>query len=150
MVWVSMGLVCFPFKSLSPQYIWLPGFDLNLGQGAELYTSTTLSRASLVAKMVKNPPEMQETLGSIPRSGRSPGEENDNLLQYSCLENPMDIWSWWAIVHRVSKSQRWLSAHTHTHTHTQTQTQWPLPKTPATFNIGDSHGAGRRSCIWLT
>ena len=27
-------------------------------------------------------------LGSIPRLGRSPGEENDNLLQYSCLENP--------------------------------------------------------------
>ena len=29
-------------------------------------------------------------LGSIPGSGRSPGEENDNPLQYSCLENPMD------------------------------------------------------------
>ena len=28
--------------------------------------------------------------GSIPGSGRSPGEGNDNLLQYSCLENPMD------------------------------------------------------------
>ena len=28
--------------------------------------------------------------GSIPRSGRSPGEENGNPLQYSCLENPMD------------------------------------------------------------
>ena len=26
----------------------------------------------------------------IPGSGRSPGEENGNLLQYSCLENPMD------------------------------------------------------------
>ena len=29
-------------------------------------------------------------LGSIPGSGRSPGEENGNPLQYSCLENPMD------------------------------------------------------------
>ena len=29
-------------------------------------------------------------LGSIPGSGRSPGEGNGNLLQYSCLENPMD------------------------------------------------------------
>ena len=28
--------------------------------------------------------------GSIPGSGRSPGEGNSNLLQYSCLENPMD------------------------------------------------------------
>ena len=33
-------------------------------------------------------------LGSIPGSGRSPGERNDNPLQYSCLENPMDRGSW--------------------------------------------------------
>ena len=33
-------------------------------------------------------------LGSIPRSGRSPGEGNDNPLQYSCLENPMDGGAW--------------------------------------------------------
>ena len=32
--------------------------------------------------------------GSIPRSGRSPGERNGNLLQYSCLENPMDKGVW--------------------------------------------------------
>ena len=31
-----------------------------------------------------------EDLGSIPGSGRSPGEGNSNPLQYSCLENPMD------------------------------------------------------------
>ena len=35
-------------------------------------------------------------LGSIPGLGRSPGEENGNLLQYSCLENPMDRGAWWA------------------------------------------------------
>ena len=40
--------------------------------------------------MVKNLPAMQETCGSIPGSGRSPGEGNSNPLQYSCLENPMD------------------------------------------------------------
>ena len=33
-------------------------------------------------------------LGSIPGSGRSPGEENDNSLQYSCLGNPMDSGAW--------------------------------------------------------
>ena len=33
-------------------------------------------------------------LGSIPGSGRSPGEGNGNPLQYSCLENPMDIGAW--------------------------------------------------------
>ena len=32
--------------------------------------------------------------GSIPGSGRSPGEGNDTPLQYSCLENPMDGGSW--------------------------------------------------------
>ena len=44
-------------------------------------------------------------LGSIPGSGRSPGEENGNALQYSCLENPMDRGTWWATVHGVAKSQ---------------------------------------------
>jgi len=32
--------------------------------------------------------------GSIPDSGRSPGEENGNPLQYSCLENPMEGGAW--------------------------------------------------------
>ena len=35
--------------------------------------------------------------GSIPGSGRSPGEGNGNPLQYSYLENPMDRVAWWAI-----------------------------------------------------
>ena len=42
-------------------------------------------------------------LGSIPGSGRSPGEGNGNPLQYSCLENPMDKGVWWATVHGVTK-----------------------------------------------
>ena len=44
-------------------------------------------------------------LGSIPGSGRFPGEGNGNPLQYSCLENPMDRGAWWATVHGVAKSQ---------------------------------------------
>ena len=47
-------------------------------------------RAFLLAQMVKNLPAMQEILGLIPGSGRSPGEGNGNPLQYSCLENSMD------------------------------------------------------------
>ena len=43
-------------------------------------------------------------LGSIPGSGRSPGDGNGNPLQYSCLENPMDRGAWWATVHRVAGS----------------------------------------------
>ena len=41
-------------------------------------------------------------LGSIPGSGRSPGEGNGNPLQYSCLGNPMDREAWQATVHRVA------------------------------------------------
>ena len=43
-------------------------------------------------------------LGLIPGSGRSPGEGNDNALQYSCLENPMDKGAWRATVHGVTKN----------------------------------------------
>ena len=43
-------------------------------------------------------------VGSIPGSGRSPGEGNGKPLQYSCLENPMDRGAWWGIVHRLTKS----------------------------------------------
>ena len=39
--------------------------------------------------------------GSIPGSARSPGEENDNPLQYSCQENAMDRGAWQAAVHGV-------------------------------------------------
>ena len=44
-------------------------------------------------------------VGSIPGSGRSPGEGHGNPLQYSCLENPMDRGAWQALVHRVVQSQ---------------------------------------------
>ena len=40
---------------------------------------------------------------SIPGSGRSPGEENGNLLQYSCLGNPTNRRAWWATVHAFAK-----------------------------------------------
>ena len=53
-------------------------------------------------------------LGSIPGSGRSPGEGNGSPLQYSCLENPMDRGAWWATVHRVAKSWTRLSDFTFT------------------------------------
>ena len=41
-------------------------------------------------------------LGSIPESRRSPGEGNDNPLQYSYLENPMDKGAWWPTLHGVT------------------------------------------------
>ena len=42
-------------------------------------------------------------VGSIPGSGRFPGEGNGNPFQYSCLENPMDGGAWWATIHGVTK-----------------------------------------------
>ena len=44
-------------------------------------------------------------LGSIPVSGRSPGEQNGNPLQYSCLEISLDRGAWQAAVHGVAKSR---------------------------------------------
>ena len=43
--------------------------------------------------------------GLIPGSERSPGEENVNLLQFSCLENSMERWAWQAILYGGSKSE---------------------------------------------
>ena len=48
-------------------------------------------------------------LGSIPGSGRSPGEGNGNPLQCSCLENPMDGRAWWDSAHGVAKNRARLS-----------------------------------------
>ena len=58
--------------------------------------------------MVKKPPVSAEDVrdtGSISGLGRSPGGGHGNPLQYSCLENPMDRGTWWAIVHMVTDSQ---------------------------------------------
>ena len=53
--------------------------------------------------VAKNPPSKAGDSGSIPESGRSPGEGNSNPLQYSWLENPKDRGTWWATVHGVAK-----------------------------------------------
>ena len=66
----------------------------------------------LVAQRLKRLPVSAHNagnLGSIPGSGRSPGEGNGHPLQYSCLENPMDRGAWWAAVHGVAKSQTQLN-----------------------------------------
>ena len=48
-------------------------------------------------------------VGLIPGLGQFPGEGNDNPLQNSCLENPMDRGAWQAVVHGFAKSQTQLS-----------------------------------------
>ena len=57
--------------------------------------------------MVKNLPanvEDERDVRSIPGSVRSPGGRRSNLLQYSCLENPMDRGAWQVMVHGVKKN----------------------------------------------
>ena len=61
-----------------------------------------------MALVVKNLPANAgdiRDMGAIPGFGRSPGGGNGNLLQYSCLENPMDRGAWQAIVHGITKSR---------------------------------------------
>ena len=59
--------------------------------------------------VVKNLPTNAGDAGSIPGSGRFPGEEDGNPLQYSCLGNPKDRGDWQAIAHEVAKSWKHLS-----------------------------------------
>ena len=59
--------------------------------------------------------------GSIPGSGRAPGEGNGNPLQYFCLGNPMDREAWGATVYGVAKSQTQFSDCT-------TTTKWEYRK----------------------
>ena len=87
---------------LNPSIAW-PELDLC---GNSRFTEK--SKGFQVVLVVKNPPDNAEDIrdvGSIPGWGRSPGRGHGNPLKYSCLENPMDRGAWWAIIHRVAKSQ---------------------------------------------
>ena len=55
--------------------------------------------------VTKDLPANAGDVGSIPESGKSPGEGNGNPLQYPCLESPTDRGAWWATVHGVTKRQ---------------------------------------------
>ena len=94
-----------------------------------------------IGQTVKNLPAIQQTwvryLGSIPGSGRSRGGGNGNLLQYSCLKNPMDRGAWRATVQRDARIWTWLSTHAHTaflyppptpHTHLHQSAIWGFSK----------------------
>ena len=64
-----------------------------------------LNQASLVAPIRKESTCNTGDPGSIPGSGKSPGEKNGYPLQYSCLENPMDRGAWWATVHAWGRKE---------------------------------------------
>ena len=91
---VSHGCFFVPLCVLSPQL-------------EQFIDSSRYAGASQVDLVVKNLPANAgdaRDVGSIPGSGRSPGGENGNPIQYSCLENTMDRGSWRATAHRVSRS----------------------------------------------
>ena len=86
------------------------------GENFEGHHSFGWISSSLLAKMVfpggSKSKESACSAGdpcSIPGLGRSPGEGNGYLLQYSCLGNPMGRGAWWATVHGVAKSWTWLN-----------------------------------------
>ena len=76
---------------------------VGLGVKTSLY-SFAFSPDFAGGSVVKNLPTNAGDLGSIPGSGKSPGEAHGNPLQYSCLGDPMDRGAWRAAVHRVTES----------------------------------------------
>ena len=84
---------------------------LSVSEGECGIESPTTLLASLVAQTVSG----SEDLGSVPVSGRSPGEGNGNSFQYSCLENSMDRGAWWVTVHGGHKELDMTEWLTHAH-----------------------------------
>ena len=105
--------------SASPSYLTLSLFPINFriqrrdGHHFDLFVSLQRPLQILISCSVAGFPGGSEVKvsawnagdpGLIPGLGRSPGEGNDNPLQYSCLENPMEGGAWWATVHGVTRS----------------------------------------------
>ena len=79
------------------------------GSGFEMDHSYGIIGASQGVLVVKNTPANAGDIRDIvliPGSGRAPGGGNDNPLQYSCLESPMDRGASWATGFEVTKSWR--------------------------------------------
>ena len=93
---------------MSKTNLWLPkgkgGINWEIGMDMLIHVPVYMKWGFPGGLVVKNSPANAGDAGSIPRSGRYPGEGNGNPLQYSCLENPMDRGALQAIVQEV-KSQ---------------------------------------------
>ena len=93
--------------------------------------------------MIKNPPTNTGYTGSIPGSGRSPGEGNDKPLQDSCLGNPTNREVWRATVHGVEKELG----------HDLTSIQWQQGDFNVQPRMGKTHtpdGQGSYQHLWIT
>ena len=87
--------------------------------------------------MVENPPANAGDPGSILGSGRCPGVGNDNPLQYSCLENPMDGGAWQTTVYGVARVG-----------HDLVTKLPPTNQEPAEGNQGPPAGLSPTTCSW--
>ena len=74
-------------------------YACNQNQGCFYLLGSPKQNTTCGGSVTKNLPAIQETWVLS-----SPGEENGNPLQYSCLENPMDRGAWWATIHGVTES----------------------------------------------
>ena len=73
---------------------------------ANMFLMLYITRVCFPAgSVVKNLPAITGHMGSIPESGRYPGEGNGNSLQYFCLKNSIDRGAWWAIIQEITTSQ---------------------------------------------
>ena len=97
---------------MSKTNLWLPkgkgGINWEIWMDMLIHVPVYMKWGFPGGLVVKNSPANAgdaRDVGSIPGSGRYPGEGNGNPLQYSCLGNPMDRGAWWATVHVVAKSQ---------------------------------------------
>ena len=90
---------------------WSRCFSSQAFVPSSLETTPSLLFGDQVALVVKKLPTNAGDIRDvdlIPGLRRSTGRGHGNLLQYSCMENPMDRGACWATVHRVAKSQTWL------------------------------------------
>ena len=87
-------LTTLPSEALQTEAIKL--FKVKFYVALSTNLKLTFAGASQMVLVVKNLPANAQDAGSIPVLGRSPGEGNDNPVQYSCLENPMDRGAWQA------------------------------------------------------
>ena len=108
--------------------------------------------------VVKKLPINVRDVGLIPGSGRSPGEGNGNLLQYPCLENPMDRGAWWAKSMESQTVGHFLATKQQPYTYTNTHTQIPQGANPGAISqdlfpdpcSGQTTGVSSASLGWET
>ena len=86
-------------------FSWLSSVALCiLSTSIRVYVCVWLSGGSVVKDSLASAGDAGD-MSLIPGLGKSPGGGNDNPLQNSCLEIPMDSTAWWASVYEAAKSQ---------------------------------------------